>query len=110
MSKGVVDALSKYWTVGDTFRAQGKLNFTSVTKTVVQEVDFGEADERTFTTHVSELVITGGSQTALDGDFAFDGGEIKNALAERKVRLEELKNKTPNSQPAPKFNSNDLGF
>lgn len=109
-SKGVVDALSQYWTVGDTFRAQGKLNFTSATRTVKTEVDFGEPEERTFTTHLSELIITGGSQTPLDGDFAYDGNEIKTALAARKARLEELKNKTPKPAPTTGFDSNDLGF
>jgi hypothetical protein len=110
MSKGVVDALSKYWTVGETFRAQGKLNFTSTTRTVTTEVDFGEPDVKTYTSHVSELVITGGSQTPLEGDFAFDGNEIKAALAQRKQRLEDQKNRTPKSPATPTFDSNDLGF
>lgn len=110
MSKGVVNALSTYWTVGDTFRAQGKLNFTSTTREVKTEVDFGEPEVRIYTSHVSELVITGGSQTPLEGDFAFDANEIKTALAARKQRLEDLKNKAPKSPAAPSFNSSDLGF
>lgn len=117
-SPGAIEAISSYWGQGDTVKAQGRLNFSSTVETVIEEVDFGEPIERTRTINVSELVITGGSQTPLDGEFAYDEGEIKQALAERKARLEEQKNKDINRakqrtappQTEKKGSFDDVGF
>lgn len=109
INKNVVSAVSTYWNEGDTVRAVGKLNFTSETREVEEEVDFGEPQIRTQTVSTSELVITGGSQTPLDGDFAFDKTEIKTALSERMARLEEGKNKTTTAA-APTSGFGGLGF
>lgn len=95
-SKGVIDAVSNYWNVGDTVKANGRLNFTSRTETTIKEVDFGEPVEETRTINVSELVLTGGSSTPLDGDFAFDAAEIQDALKARQARLAELQEKSKN--------------
>ncbi|NLC49271.1 MAG: hypothetical protein GX762_02750 [Bacteroidales bacterium] len=111
----VIDAIEQYWQINETFKANGRLNFTSQTHIETQEVDFGEPTERVVTTSLSELVITGGSQTPLEGDFAFDVNDIKKALAERKERLNALKAKGTNKKaPAPAasagIDTNDLGF
>lgn len=111
----VIDAIEQYWKANDTFKANGRLNFTSQTHIETQEVDFGEPTERVVTTSLSELVITGGSQSPLEGDFAFDVNDIKKALAERKDRLNALKAKGTNKKaPAPAasagIDTNDLGF
>lgn len=112
----VIDAIEQYWKPNDTFKANGRLNFTSQTHIETQEVDFGEPTERVVTTSLSELVITGGSQTPLEGDFAFDVNDVKKALAERKERLNVLKAKGTNKKaPAPAsatsgLDTNDLGF
>lgn len=99
-SPNVIDAISSYWEKDCTFKASGRLNFTSKTETVFEEVDFGEPIEKIKTTTVSELIITGGSQEALEGDFAFNVDDIIEAMTERKKRLEE--NKTKNmSKKAP---------
>lgn len=114
---GVIDAVSQYWNEGDTVKATGKLNFTSKTETRMVEVDFGEPTEETRTISVSELVITGGSSTPLEGEFAIDYDDIKAALEDRKERLAASKTKAANKgtsgkAPAPaggnKFK--DLGF
>ena len=114
---GVVDAVSNYWNEGDTVKAAGKLNFTSVTKEVETKVDFGEPVIETRTYSVSELIITGGSSTPLDGEFAISYDDVKVALEDRKARLAESKEKAANKgtsgkAPAPaagkKFS--DLGF
>lgn len=115
INKGVIDAVSSYWNDGDTVKASGKLNFSSRTETRVVEVDFGEPTEETRTISVSELVITGGSSTPMDGDFAINNDEVQKALADRKVRLATLKEKgTAGKAPAQSAsNSNkfrDLGF
>ena len=116
-SQGVIDATSNYWNVGDTVKANGRLNFTSRTETTLTEVDFGEPKEETRTISVSELIITGGSSTPMEGEFAFDQDEIQAALKERQARLAEMKDnaknkgkagKAPAAESANKFK--DLGF
>jgi hypothetical protein len=117
VNPGVIDAVSNYWNEGDTVRATGKLNFTSETKEVEVKVDFGDPviDTRTFS--ISELVITGGSSTPLDGEFAINYDDVKAALEQRKTRLAELKDKASNKgtsgkAPAPASGNKfkDLGF
>lgn len=113
---GVIDAVSNYWNEGDTVRATGKLNFTSKTEEVTANVDFGEPTTTTRTISLSELVITGGSSTPLDGEYAISYDDVKAALEDRKNRLAESKEKaakkgTSGKAPAPatkKFS--DLGF
>ena len=92
-SEGVIDAVSTYWEVGDTVKANGRLDFSATTETTLEEVDFGEPIEKTRTINRSDLIITGGSQEPLDGDFAYDNAAIQDALAERKARLEAQKDK-----------------
>lgn len=110
----VITAMESYWEPGKCYKASGRLNFSSTTRTILEEVDFGEPIEKTFTVTVHELVVTGGSQSPLDGDFAFDQNEIKEAMAQRAARLEALKNKPAAPKAAPAKTSNtgmaDLGF
>lgn len=112
----VISAVSSYWEQGDTVKINGKLNFTSRTEEKVVEVDFGEPRVEKKTVSVSELIITGGSQTPLEGDFAFDMEEIQAALEARQARLAEMKEKAKQkeSKSAPKATAkkgfSDLGF
>ena len=87
---GVIDAVSAYWNQNDTVRANGKLNFSAKTETVLTPVDFGEPIESTRTIRVSDLVITGGSQTPLDGELAFPMDEINQAVAVWKQGQDDL--------------------
>ena len=114
-SPNVIDAVSSYWEQGDTVKINGKLNFTSKTEEKLVEVDFGEPRVERKTISVSELIITGGSQTPLEGDFAFDMDEIQAALEARQARLAELKAKAKakDAKSAPKATPKkamDLGF
>lgn len=111
-SEGVVNAISQYWNVGDTVVANGKLNFSAKTETTTTDVDFGEPTQTTRTINVSELIITGGSQAPLDGEFAYDFDEIQEGLVQRKARLDDLKKKRQEKPKAPanNFNAQDLGF
>jgi hypothetical protein len=115
-SPNVISAVSSYWNQGDTVKINGKLNFTSTVKEKMVEVDFGEPRMERRTVSVSELIITGGSQTPLEGDFAYDADEIKSALADRQARLakakEESKNKSKGAAKAApaKKGFSDLGF
>jgi hypothetical protein len=79
------------------------------------QVDFGEPRIERKTVSVSELIITGGSQTPLEGDFAFDMDEIQAALEARQAHLAELKAKQKAKEKgapksAPKKSMSDLGF
>lgn len=120
-SAGVIDAISTYWNVGDTVKANGRLDFSATTETIIEEVDFGEPIEKTRTINRSDLIITGGSQEPLEGDFAFDNAEIQSALADRKAKLEQQKErdmsraaskKAPAQAPAQNTDNgfSDLGF
>ena len=118
INPGVIDAVSNYWNEGETVKATGKLNFTSKTETYEVKVDFGESSEATRTISISDLVITGGSSTPLEGDFAINYDDVKVALEDRKARLAQLKDKSNNKgtsgkapeQAAPANKFKDLGF
>ena len=116
-SEGVISAVSTYWNVGDTVKANGRLDFSSTTEVTYEEVDFGEPVEKVRTINKSDLVITGGSQEPLEGDFALAKEDLDMALADRKNRLEAQKEKdmarvarkqTPSQSSESGFN--DLGF
>lgn len=107
---GVVNAISTYWNIKDTVRASGRLNFSSRIETVEVPVDFGEPQVQNRTISVSELIITGGSQTPLDGDNAFDENDIEQALKDRTVRLAALKDKAENKGTSGKAPEKNAGF
>jgi hypothetical protein len=116
-SPNVISAVSSYWSEKDTVKINGKLHFTSTVEEKMVEVDFGEPRMERRTVSVSELIITGGTQTPLDGDFAFDEDEINEALKERQANLAALKEKAKEkessgkkSAPAAKKGFSDLGF
>lgn len=108
---GVINAVSTYWEIGDTVQAHGKLNFSTKTETITEDSDFGDAISRQRTISVSEPIITGGTQEPLGDELSYTNDEIRDGLARRKAKLEELKNKA-GSKPAPKANAgfDDLGF
>jgi hypothetical protein len=116
-SESVISAVSTYWEVGDTVKANGRLDFSATTETIIEEVDFGEPIEKTRTINRSDLIITGGSQEPLDGDFAYDNAEIQTALAARKETLEKQKDRDMSraaTKAAPSADTKngfaDLGF
>lgn len=109
----VINAVSSYWSEKDTVKINGKLNFTSKVEETLVEVDFGEPRMERRTVSVSELVITGGTQTPLDGEFAFDEDDINAALKERQVYLAQKKEESKSKEKktaAPKKGFSDLGF
>ena len=111
----VIKSIEAYWEAGSCYKANGRLNFSSRTEEVVEEVDFGEPRRTTRTINVSEFIVTGGTQVPLEGDFAFDIDDIKAGMAARKQRLEDMKNgKNNQAKKAPAATSTkgkvDLGF
>ena len=114
-SPNVVNALEKYWEVGKTYKANGRLNFSSEIKEIIEEVDFGEPIKKRLTSFVNELIITGGSQAPVDEEFAFSLEDIRSAMNDRKARIEEQRNKPKKTSPAPAGQTSfekgmDLGF
>lgn len=116
-SENVINAVSTYWNVGDTVKANGRLDFSSTTEITYEEVDFGEPVEKIRTINKSDLIITGGSQEPREGDYALNKSDLDAALADRKLRLEAQKEKdmarvahkqTPAQSSGSGFN--DLGF
>ena len=110
-----IDAITTYWENGKTYSAKGRLNFETTTREVVEECDFGEPDIKVYTSTISELLITKGTQSALDDDMGFSQADLASALKERKARLEEQKERGKNkATPAPAHSSAqaafDLGF
>ena len=107
----VISAINENWAVGDTAKVQGYLNFTHSTETVESQVDFGEPILETRTITVSELMITGGGQP-MDGDFAFTEEDVRQALVERKERLEAQKERSNKKATSakPAAGLSDLGF
>lgn len=111
----VIDAITSYWENQKTYSAKGRLNFTSTTKEIIEECDFGEPDVRVQTVSLSELIVTKGTQSPMEDEMAFDPAELAAALKEHRAYLETLKDKTSNKTKAtPAKNSSnqefDLGF
>lgn len=111
----VIDAITSYWENQKTYSAKGRLNFTSTTREIIEECDFGEPDVHIQTVSVSELIVTKGTQSAMEDDMEFKPADLAAALKEHKAYLETLKDKTsqkPHSTPAPTSSNQefDLGF
>ena len=113
----VISAINTYWEKDKTFKANGRINFTSTTETVVEEVGFGEGTTKTRTINLNELVIIGGTQEPYEGDFELSVEELAKGLAIRKDRLEKSKAKAgnaPKKTPAPTSSlsstMDDMGF
>lgn len=95
--------IEQYWNDGDTVRVQGKVNFSSKTEYIEEEVGFGEPIKTAKTTSVHELLIESGSAGCLEGDAAYDIKDIQSALAARKVRIEETKKPVVSTPSKPDF-------
>lgn len=111
----VIDAITTYWENQKTYTAKGRINFTSTTKEIIEECDFGEPEVRVRTINVNELIVTKGTQAPLEDEMAFAPAELAAALKEHKAYLETLKTKVKTkSTPAPSGTSAnedfDLGF
>lgn len=111
-----IDAISSYWSEGDTVKAEGRIVSTMEEVTTggadTAEAFFGEAPAtRTYTRINRSFVITRGTPNPLEGEFAIDYDDMKEALAKRKAAIEALKDKAapaPAAPTKPKFA--DLGF
>ena len=111
-----IAVIAQEWTVGSTVKAIGKLNFSTNIEVVTESAGWGEPIEKTKTTRVSELIVTGGSEMPLEPEFAFPHDEIQAALKARTARLDAMKD-NQNSKPSTPAHSvpekdgfDNLGF
>lgn len=95
---------------GDTVQVGGRLRYTEEEYTQTTEVGFGEADTRTFTRRTREFLIERGSAEPLDEENAYSDDDIKAALAERKQRMEKVKEASQQPKPQATPATNDFGF
>lgn len=108
-SDNAVNFIESNWEDGDTVSLNGAVSINQSTKTWYEEQGFGEPIKRTKTETRKELIVLGGSPSGLEEAYSYDANDIKNALAERQARVEEMKNKNSKKNAAPK-NSNKFGF
>lgn len=112
-SANAITAIEENWEAGKCYKINGRLNFTSKTEEVYQEVDFGEAQKKTRTISTSEFIITGGTLSPLDDEYAWPVDEIKAGMANRETKLNDLKAKGQ-AKKVPAQNTSkgitDLGF
>lgn len=96
--------------VGETVPMSGKLDFSSHTIEVLEEVEIGEPIKSTRTQFSSDLIITG-VKSALDEGYTTE--EITKVIEARTARLEQLKERSQKTQgtekKAPKKKSVDVG-
>ena len=95
---------------GDTVQVGGRLRYTEEEYTQTTEVGFGEADTRTFTRRTREFLIERGSAEPLDEENAYSDDDIKAALAERKQRMEKVKEASQQPKPQAAPATNDFDF
>lgn len=95
---------------GDTVQIGGRIRYTEEEYVQEQEVGFGEADTRTFTRRKREFLIQRGSAEPLDEESAFSDEDIKTALADRKERMEKVKQAAQQPKPQAAASTNDFGF
>lgn len=109
-SPKAIDFIMDNWKPRDTVPFRGKLNFSTKTETKLIETAFGEPEEKTTTTSISELIITG-------GDFPLESGYefsmIEEGLRKRDEKLAAEKERTrtaPKTRKAPATDASSLGF
>lgn len=61
INESAIESISSYWEAYDTVSAIGKLDFSSMTKEVTIDVDFGEPETKVLTVTTSDFIITGGT-------------------------------------------------
>lgn len=111
ISPSAIEAIENYWEAGSCYKISGRINFSSRTEEIIEQVDFGEPQKKVRTINVNELIIGGGTKAPLEGEFAWNVDDIKAGMAARKVRLEEAKNRTPKAPAKTSTKKEkDLGF
>ncbi len=99
-----IDYIERNWDINDTLLVKGFIRMTSVeTPVVASDSSWGEDIPETTTRTVRELIITKGSNTGYDEEFAYNPAEVKKLFNVRKARIEQLQldAKKPKESAAP---------
>ena len=107
-SDNAVNFIENNWEDGDTVSLNGAISFNQATKVWFEDQGFGAPVKRTKTETRKELIILGGCPSGLEEAYAYDANDIKNALAERQARVEDLKTKKKPTTSSK--NVNQFGF
>ena len=102
--------IQENWSKGDTVKVTGKINATHTVETIMEPQGFGDPIEKSRTVSRKELVITGGSQGALEEDLSYDADSIKKAMANRRANIDQLKASNTTAKASPKTKASDFGF
>lgn len=86
-----VDYIERNWSINDTVNAMGRIRYTSETVTYESQNTWGEAIPRTSTRTKRELIITQGSDFALDDEKSYSPDDIRALNADRNQRKEQIK-------------------
>lgn len=109
-NKDAVSYIETYYESGSTVWVAGDIINKVEKKTIKKETAFGKDKEREVTNTTREYVVTGGSEVYEDGHAKYyDPQDIKKALAERELYLDELKNKSSNNSSTSK-DTKSTGF
>ena len=104
-----VDYISRNWNINDTVQIKGRVRVTAQEeKPAASEHSWGEDVPETTTRTVRELIITIGSDTPYEEDFAYSEADIRKAFNVRKALIEQLQldaqkgSKNTTKEPASK--------
>ena len=86
-----IDYIERNWNIDDTVEVRGRIRVTAVEdKPKATESSWGEDVPEATTRTVRELIITKGSDSPYEEDFAYDKTDIKKAFNVRKAMIEQL--------------------
>jgi len=86
-----VDYIERNWEVNNTVHAEGRIRVTSKEeKSSGSSGSWGEDIPETTTRIARELIITTGSDSGMEEEFAYDKDEIRKAFNVRKAEIEQL--------------------
>ena len=105
-----VSYINNNWEAKDCVSISGKIIAKTITNTISKESEggFGEPETETRTYNRIEYIITSGSEPK-EEDYAYKAEDIKNGLADRERRKQELVEGA--KQPTAKsFANDDFGF
>jgi hypothetical protein len=67
-AKNIISSVREHYTKHSTIRFNGVIHYTPITETKTEEVEFGEAITKTFTSVRKQYLITGGKSPILTGE------------------------------------------
>lgn len=96
-----VEYLARNWNIDDTVNVRGRIRVTSQEDThSAEHSSWGEDIPEVSTQMVRELIITTGSDTGFDEEFAYSKDDIRKAFNVRKAEIEQMQIQAKNGSAA----------